>query len=353
MKLLYEKGEIKVRYYNPGNYFDEIHMISFCNKEIEEEKVKIVVGDARLKIYTVGRLTFFSLMRCRNLILNLVRKMQPDIIRAYDPSLRGALAVYLGKRLKIPTVISVHNHLDEQRKFDHRIILWLRIFLERYSLKNADKVICVSDYVKTYAHKYGANDVSVVYNRVNLEQFYPRQGKNPASKKRKLLLSVGRLDKQKYQECLLRAIVNLDVRLIMIGTGRLSKYLCKLVKKLKLEEKVIFIKSVPHSQIQNYYLSADIFVLSTNYEGFCIPIIEAMAASLPIIATDIPPISEILATTGILVKNKPEEFKRVTKMVIDNDELAVTLGTRALERSKIFDSLDLEKKEMDIYKTLY
>ena len=47
----YEKGEIKSRYFNPKNLFDEIHVISMFNSDVEEEKVKIVAGNAKLKIH--------------------------------------------------------------------------------------------------------------------------------------------------------------------------------------------------------------------------------------------------------------------------------------------------------------
>lgn len=349
MEVLYKKGEIKNRYYNPCNYFDEIHMISFCSKDIEEEKVRIVAGDARLKIYSVGKLSIFSLLALRHKILSLIKEINPDVIRAYDPSLRGALAVYAGRKLNLPTILSVHNHLDEQRKFDNRIILKFRILLERYSLRRATKVICVSNYVKSYADKYGARDVCVLYNRVDLEQFRHQQNKNSDSRKEKVLLNVSRLDRQKYQECLIKAIAGLDVKLILIGNGRLYKSLNNLVKNMNLKNRVVFIKSVFNNQIRDYYLSADIFVLPTKYEGFCIPIIEAMAASLPIVATDIAPISEILGDAGILVNNNPEEFKRAIKMIIENNTLRELLRAKAYERSKIFDSITLEEREKGIY----
>ena len=51
MKVLYEKGEIKERYYNPCNLFEEVHLISFCDRDIGPEKVQPIVGNARLYIH--------------------------------------------------------------------------------------------------------------------------------------------------------------------------------------------------------------------------------------------------------------------------------------------------------------
>lgn len=50
----YKKGEIKSRYYNPDNFFEKVHFISFIENDIEEFKVQTLVGSAQLKIHSVG-----------------------------------------------------------------------------------------------------------------------------------------------------------------------------------------------------------------------------------------------------------------------------------------------------------
>ncbi|MBL7197992.1 MAG: glycosyltransferase family 4 protein [Candidatus Omnitrophica bacterium] len=352
MKVYYDKGEIKARYYNPCNYFDEIHMISFCDEDMEEKKIQTVVGNARLKIYSVGKLSTLSLPTLLNRMLYLIKNIGPNVIRAYDPSLRGTLAVYLGKRLNLATVISIHNHFDEQRRFDHRPVLWIRIFLESYVLKNASKVICVSNYVKSYVAKYRTNDITVIYNRVPLEQFYPLEKNNSDFKESHVLLSVGRFEKQKYQECLIRAVKDLDVKLVLIGQGARYGYLKGLCRKLNLEDKVEFVKPVPNSEIHKYYLKSEIFAIATNYEGFCIPVVEAMASGIPIIASDIPAIREILNGNGILVQNSESAFRRAIQQLLKNPEFAIELSRKALGRVKMFDSVLIEEKERDIYENI-
>ncbi len=52
----YEKGEIKKRYYNPNNIFDSVHIISLIEKDIEESKIQEIVGNAKLKIHSVGKI---------------------------------------------------------------------------------------------------------------------------------------------------------------------------------------------------------------------------------------------------------------------------------------------------------
>ena len=56
LKAYFEKGEIKNRYYNPKNFFDEIHFISLVEKDIEVEKIQTVAGTAKIFIHSVGKI---------------------------------------------------------------------------------------------------------------------------------------------------------------------------------------------------------------------------------------------------------------------------------------------------------
>ena len=83
LKVYYEKGEIKLRYFNPKNIFDEIHVISLFDSEIEEDKVKTVAGNASFKIHLVGKINLLNKNKKKNQIIDLIRKIQPDVLRSY------------------------------------------------------------------------------------------------------------------------------------------------------------------------------------------------------------------------------------------------------------------------------
>ena len=374
----YKKGEIKARYFNPSNYFDEVHIVSLRDEEVAEEKVKEIVGKAKLKIYPVG--PAFSpkrpwlFFKKRNQILQLVRGIEPDVIRGYNPMLSGALAVYCGRVLGVPTVISLHADYDEARKrslvchefgknpvgicrflLGYAIYFLMGKFTERYCLRNATKVICVSEFLTRYARKYGAKDIEVIYNRVDTRQFMPvkREGKDG----KLTVLCVGRVGRQKNQECLIRSIANLDVNLVLIGQPDLScdRYystLQELTKKLNMGERVRFIKSVPYSEINHYYSYADIFAIATRWEGFCIPVLEAMASALPVVVSNKEPLPEVLGGTGVVVENTPEAFEEAFKELISDPQLRKELGEKARKRALELDGKIMERKETDLYKQL-
>jgi len=102
----YEKGEIKEGYFNPKNLFDEIHVISMFSSDVKEEKVKIVAGNATLKIHVVGKVNLLNKNSKKNKIIELIQQIQPDILRAYNPLLQGWMAAQVKKKLSIPLVIS-------------------------------------------------------------------------------------------------------------------------------------------------------------------------------------------------------------------------------------------------------
>ena len=121
-------------------------------------------------------------------------------MRAHGPWHTGSLAVYAGRSLGIPSIVSIHSNRDEQRRVEPSLLLNLVLPLENYALSKASLVLCVSDYLHAYANRHGAKQTYTIYNKVYTERFtaersYERSGPLKA-------LSVMRLDRAKYP-CLL------------------------------------------------------------------------------------------------------------------------------------------------------
>ena len=345
----YKKGEIKERYFNPENIFDEIHIISFTDKEVEEYKAQTMAGNALLKIYPVGNvlsvkntLLFF---RKKKQILQLVKKINPQAIRAYNPEINGYIATWCAKALNIPLIISLHGDFREMRNFplyyrfiklkeikNHLSFYFISKITEKYCLRNANIVICVSQFLTKYAKKYGAKKTEVIYNRV-----YSKQFKKPKNYRKKdnifRILTVGRVEPQKNQQILVRAMQNVNGELTILGNGRSIKLLKKLSIKLGIENKIKFIPSITNNEIQKFYWQADIFAIASLWEGFCIPVLEAMASNLPIIVNNKEPLPEVLGGTGIVVENNPKAFEQAFIKLQKNTKLRKELGKKARQRA--------------------
>jgi glycosyltransferase involved in cell wall biosynthesis len=103
-------------------------------------------------------------------------------------------------------------------------------------------------------------------------------------------LNIGRLDPQKDQVTLLRAFARLarrrDAGLIILGEGRERGRLERLARDLGVADRVIMPGWVP--SIEPYFRAADLFVLSSAYEGFGLVLVEALSQGVPVVSTDCP-----------------------------------------------------------------
>lgn len=345
----HQKGEIKPRYWNPEDLFDEVCVFSFCDQDIEPEKVQALVGRARLQIVPLGFPSPFRLGRQRRLAVERLRALAPDLVRVHNPWHAGVVGIGAARRLGIPVVLSLHTHYGARRRWEKRWLLEALRFFEYYSIRRADSVLCVTHYLETYAQQLGARDVEVIYNRVYAAQFAcERRG----FAKRPVILSVGRLDPPKDQECLIRAVQGVDANLELVGEGVNRPFLEQLVADLGMRDRVRFTGAVPHNQIQDCYARADIFAMATHYEGFCIPVLEAMAAGLPTVVCDTEPLPEILGGTGVVVPCDPKHFQQALAQLLACPDEALALGRQAKVRAEALDGALMERREAVYYRRL-
>jgi len=344
-----DKGEIKARYWNPCGLFDEVHIISLADRDVEPDQVPELVGEAELHIHPIGRPTALTLAVYYRKAAKLVGALNPDLIRAHGPWHTGSLAVYASKKLGVPCLVSVHNDRDAQRSYDHRMLLRLVKPLENYTLKNASVVICVSNYLHRYARAHGARRTVTVYNKVYMDQFLGERG---ADGEPPTVLSVMRLDRQKYPECIIEGLKDLPLRLKLIGQGELAESLRALVRRLGMEQRVEFVPMVPNREIHAHYLQADIFAMATHYEGFCIPVLEAMAAGLPVVSCVTEPIPELLGGTGLVVAKEPSAYAEAFARLAADPELRRALGTKARARAQTLAGDRMEEREAGLYEAV-
>ncbi|OLB89978.1 MAG: hypothetical protein AUH25_05740 [Thaumarchaeota archaeon 13_1_40CM_38_12] len=359
LSAYYKKGEIKPRYFNPQNIFDEIHVISLFDSDEKEENVKNVAGKAKFKIHIVGKTSLLNIRTKKKEILNLIKEIKPDVIRSYNPLLQGHIASHIGKKLGIPVVVSLHGDYDKDLRYyakkNHDIKSYLKLlyskkYLESFAIKNADEIIIIYDFIRNYAKKMGARNINLIYNRIDLSQFSPDV--EPAFKESKpVVICVGRLMKEKNQECLIKAIKDLDVILLLVGDGVQYDQLNALTKELRIQDKVRFERTMPHKEIHRYYASADIFALPIKYGGFSIPVLEAAASGLPVVLPkhEFDPNPELIKDFAMLVQNDPQSFRNAISGILSDTKLYDKMVQSGLEKVKEINSDIMEEKEKELY----
>ncbi len=356
----YNKGEIKDRYYNPDNLFEEIHIISFIKQDIDATKVQNIAGKAKLIIHSVGVVNLRKRSEHITRITNLVKEINPDVIRAYNPRLEGWFAATSSEKLKIPFYLSLHTQYDYRRKLalksnlkKYLALKYSEKFIEPYVVKKAKKITIVFKIIKPYVTRLGGIEPELLYNRIDLERF-----SNATSKKslpKPLVLSVGNLIKEKNHECIIKAMKNLEAYCLIIGKGKHEKELQKLILKEKLKNKISIKDFVPHDEIQQYYKSAKIFALAydPDLEGLPMPVMEAMAAGLPVVIPYPKMIfSDGLENIAMFSKRDPESFFKNIKKIIDDPNLEKELSKKSQMKAEEFDSTKIEKREAEIYSEL-
>jgi glycosyltransferase involved in cell wall biosynthesis len=140
---------------------------------------------------------------------------------------------------------------------------------------------------------------------------------------------------------------------VLVGDGPNRKEYEILVEKYGLEDKVIF--TGWRKDVTDFYKAADIFFFPSRGEGMPGAVMEAMAAGLPIVATDIPAISclAIDKKSGFLCENTDiNRFVEVIEVLIGNGELRSRMGTNALEAIRKFDWKYVIEMYSDLYRSL-
>jgi len=356
----YEKGEIKERYFNPDNFFDEVHVISFIEKDVEEAKVKSLAGNALFKIHPVGKISIRDRKKHVNSIIKLVRELKPNIIRAYNPYLQGWFAAKCSKELRIPFFVSLHTQYDVQRQLAKKTNLkkylglkYSEKFLESFVLKSADKIIIVYKIIEPYVTKHVRKKPELLYNKVDCQKF--ENSKLITGLPSPLIISVGNLVKEKNHQCLVRAMKNVNAKCLIIGKGEEYDNLLRLIQNENLENKVIIKTAVPHNEIQNYYKSAKVFALAydPNLEGLPIPVIEAMATGIPVVIPNPNRMfSDGLENIAVFADRTPESFSEKISGLLSDENFYKEISTRCKNKALEFDQEKIEKREKEIYEEL-
>jgi len=157
-----------------------------------------------------------------------------------------------------------------------------------------------------------------------------------------VIIYVGRLVPHKCVDVLIKAFVLIrktskNSALIIIGDGAERANLEELVSTHKLQDSVYFLGECSDEDLPKYYSAADVFVIPSVHEGFCNPIIEAMACGTPVIGSNCTAVRETLGDYGILFEpNNVNDLANKTLNLLFDEKMRKKLAKRGLEYAKSF-----------------
>ncbi|OBS97480.1 hypothetical protein A9261_12775 [Vibrio tasmaniensis] len=201
-------------------------------------------------------------------------------------------------------------------------------------------IIVVSQTVKnsfsSYSYRYN-NRIHLIYNGIDSSKFKVKSHKKNSDIF--TLVSTGRLHSQKNQLLLLKSMIDIsDAKLIIAGDGELKKEFREYINKNGLDNKVELIGELPPNKVNDFLAIGDVFLFPSNYEAFGFSVVEAMAAGLPIVASDIPAMREIVDEAGILLdKSDVLAWTLTIKSLKNNYYLRSQMADKSVFQAKKFD----------------
>ncbi|MCL6349812.1 glycosyltransferase family 4 protein [Pectobacterium polaris] len=283
----------------------------------------------------------------------LINNINPDIVALHSSKagIVGRLAMLFKKT---PVVFTAHGwaFADGVTNSDKRKY----ILIERIFSKIVDKIITVSYQDKNLALKYKVASEEkqiVIHNGIPESKNFRENSNNTIIK----MVSIARFSKQKDHITLFKALKLLnrkDYHLDLLGTGPLLNEMKKMVNELELSDRVSFLGE--RRDIANILSKEDIFILSSNWEGLPLSLLEAMRESLPIIASDVGGISECVKdhSNGYLTKRgDAEDLAAKITVLLEDKELRLKMGKTGreiFENNFIFDVM--YEKTISVYKNL-
>lgn len=251
---------------------------------------------------------------------------------------------------RTPYALTLQDGDPFAQVFNRPYILPFRPLLS-YGFRAAAKVQTISHFLADWARRAGyEGEVEVIPNGVDLLRF-----ENPAPHEldpaEATLITTSRLVEKNGVGDIISAMKHLPdtVSLRILGTGPLERELRRRVKKLGLDSRVSFMGFVAQDDIPRHLHHADIFVRPSLSEGQGISFIEAMAASLPVIATPVGGIPDFLkdGETGLFAKPRdPESIARAVRRLIEDPPLRRRITEKALALVRERYGWDLIASEM-------
>ncbi len=250
----------------------------------------------------------------------------PDIARpgdvvVYQFATASAMAPWLAGRSEI-LVVNYHNVTPPElmAPWDNHLALGqlraqgdLRLLAPRTVLAVAD-----SAYNEAHLAASGFAATAVVAPSAALDTETKSSGNDGrratrAAGRGQRWLAIGRVSPNKALESTIAALAashaqgNADATLDIIGKPATDSYvnaLHRFVAELGLADAVRFAGHASDATVASAYASADVLVVTSEHEGFCVPVVEAMAAGLPVVAFDQGAVPEVLGASGVLVSDK-------------------------------------------------
>lgn len=261
-------------------------------------------------------------------------------------------------RNKIPIIFSAHGFIHTKKNYLFKVLhdFTLGKFVRYAAMCTALTKIDYKEYVKLGVSKDKIIDLP---NGVDVEKYNNPEKEYVVSLKKKFgldgrtLLYSGRIHKSKGLNYVLEAIKDLDCKFLIVGQDvGYKEELVNVSKKLNIEDKIVFAGCLPDDEFIAAYFASDIFVLFSEWEGFGIVAIEAMAAGIPLVVSDrgsLPFVVEDEKTGYVVPFGNVDLLKNKLSLLLDDVKKRKVMGDAGRRNAKQYSWNNIISSLLGIY----
>ena len=279
-----------------------------CNKSISHN------FDKNIKTFVIKNIGRRSLLG-KYKLKRLLKQINPDIVHTHGSKTTSIISSINKKNYK--HVATVHGIKKNKKVYE-----------------KAKLVIGVSKKAIE-----GIKNKSVVITN----WWYPKLVKFNL-KKNEYALAIGRLEKVKGFDLLIRSWKNIKTNLVIVGSGQEKQNLKNLINQNNLSTRIKIIDDVKRDELINFYKNASVLIISSRDEGGPRVALEALFLEIPVLSTDVGHMSNILPNELLAKKNDKESLKELLETHVDNIEL--------MNQDAIFEYItndySIEKKVLEV-----
>lgn len=307
-------------------------------------------------------------------VIKHIKKWKLDVIHSHTEFGVGTFARLISKQFNIPLVHTYHTMYEDYvhyithgyfNKSSKKLVEYLSLF---YCDTTANELIVPTKKTwDLFKKKYKLEkNIYIVPTGIEIERFYSEninytdvfniRKKLGLTKKDFIMLFVGRLGKEKNIDFLIDCHKDLlssipNLKLVIIGDGPEREDFEARVKKLKLENSIIFTGMVAWAEVPKYYQIADLFVTASKTETQGLTVIEAMAAGIAPICIDDESfrLTVMDGLNGRIFKNK-RDYKKMVKELYDNPRILKNISKQARINAELHSSKHYAESALNVYK---
>ncbi|AUX10570.1 glycosyl transferase family 1 [Halalkaliarchaeum desulfuricum] len=330
----------------------EIVIASFYDDDFDDQSPVEDIADLPVDVRTFGATSRFD-QKAWSAFHNELNQGY-DLIHTHH-NFSGSVARLLATKEDHPIVNTEHRN--------HRSNSPLQNIVNAPTLPLADRIVSNSQITQDSFRWYERlllkdSQLDVIHNGVDIERIDNVITETPNLNEESSLriCTVGRMVPVKNQSTLLRAFDSVveehqQAELLFVGDGPLRSELETLAVDLGINDNVQFTGEVPRHRVYEIFAQSDVFAMPSIAEGFCVAVVEAMAAGLPVVVSDIPIFHEVVDDVGIFAQaNDPSQFTTaISKLLskpVERDRLG-KLGSRRVREQ--FSLEETAKQYIEVY----